>query len=325
MKERFIINNTLLQALRVEELIGLGLIAFTILFASFANLYVYVIQLPEAQNLPLNISRILVSIFFTFLFYRSILYQARNKGFQIIRDFMPFIFILIIYFNIQDAIFIIHPQDIHHILATLDGKLFGIQPSVWAEQFYHPRLTDWFALTYINYYVMTLILLVILYRKQQYREFRILMLTMMISYFIGFVSYIIFPASSPYLVISKLYHTDIWKDTSIISGLTRSIVDMAPHRVRDAFPSMHNAIVLLTMIMAWRYHRTFFWIQLPLAISLPLATVYLRYHYVVDIMGALPVVAVALFISPRLELRWKAYQKQNALLDDTLGESGVNY
>ena len=105
------------------------------------------------------------------------------------------------------------------------------------EQFYHPRLTDWFAFTYMNYYFMTLMLLAILNRKRRYREFRILMLTMMISYFIGFVSYIIFPASSPYLVISRLYHTDIWKDTSFISSFTRSIVDMAPHRVRAEFRS----------------------------------------------------------------------------------------
>lgn len=142
------------------------------------------------------------------------------------------------------------------------------------------------------------------------------MVTMMISYFIGFISYIIFPASSPYLVIPELYQVDIWKDTSFVSWLTYNIVDLSPPRVRDAFPSMHNAIVLLTMIMAWRYHRTFFWIQLPLAISLPFATVYLRYHYAVDIIGALPLVAVGLYISPRLEHKWRQVQSRNSSFED---------
>ena len=317
MKRNTLFTNSLLQALRIEEVIGLLLITFAVLFATFSNLYMFMNDLPEAQNIIVNISRILTSTFFTFLFYRSILVHAENRGFQIFRDFAPFLFILIIYFNLQDTIFLINPQDIHHTLLHLDEKLLGMQPTVWAEKFYHPQLTDWFSFTYLNYYFMTPILLGLLYLNKRHEHFRIVMVTMMISYFIGFISYIIFPASSPYLVIPELYKVDIWKDTSFFSWLTYTIVDMSPHRVRDAFPSMHNAIVLLTMIMAWRYHRIFFWIQLPLALSLPFGTVYLRYHYVVDIIGALPVIAVALYISPRLEQKWRQIQKRNTSLEDT--------
>jgi len=325
MKRETVFKNILLRQLRIEELIGLVLVTFALLFASFSNVYTLMNELPEAPNFGANLLRILASGFFTFWFSRSIIYQAENRGFQIIRDFAPFLFVLVIYFNLQDAIFIIHPHDIHHTLVDLDGKLFGVQPTVWFEQYYHPRLTDWFAFTYLNYYVMTPILLALLYLKKENESFRVVILTMMISYFIGFISYVIFPASSPYLVIPELYQIDIWKDTSFISWITYTIVDLSPHRVRDAFPSMHNAIVLLTMIMAWRYHRKFFWIQLPLAISLPLATVYLRYHYVVDIIAALPVIAIALYLSPRLEHKWKQFQQQNDPLDNRIGESGVSF
>ena len=317
MKRDAIFNNALLQALRMEEVIGLLLIAFAVLFASFSNLYMFMSDLPESQNLATNIARILASTLFTFLFYRSIVVHAPNQGFQVFRDFAPFIFILVIYFNLQDAIFILNPGDIHHTLVQMDERLLGLQPTVWAEKLYHPRLTDWFSFTYLNYYLMTPILLGLLYVNKRHEHFRIVMVTMMISYFIGFVSYIIFPASSPYLVIPELYAVDIWKDTSFFSWLTYTIVDMSPHRVRDAFPSMHNAIVLLTMIMAWRFHRKFFWIQLPLAISLPFATVYLRYHYVVDIIGALPVVALALYISPLFEQKWRQAQKRTTSYEDT--------
>jgi len=319
-----VISNVLLQALRIEELIGLVLITFTLLFASFSNLYTIMNELPEAPTFGANLLRILASGFFTFWFFRSIIYQTESRGFQIIRDFAPFLFVLVIYYNLQDAIFIIHPHDIHHTLVDLDGKLFGVQPTVWLEQYYHPRLTDWFAFSYLNYYVMTPILLALLYLKKENENFRVVMLTMMISYFIGFISYVIFPASSPYLVIPALYKIDIWKDTSFISWITYTIVDLSPHRVRDAFPSMHNAIVLLTMIMAWRFHRKFFWIQLPLAISLPFATVYLRYHYVVDIIAALPVIAIALYLSPRLEHKWKNFQQTNHSFKNSPSESGLN-
>ena len=325
MRKHTLFANTLLQAVRIEELIGLVLIAFAIIFAGLANLYIMMNQLLDSHSIAVNLLRIFTSALLTFLFCRSILYHAENKVFRFARDFAPFLFVLVIYFNLQDAIFILNPSDIHHTLGNLDEKLFGLQPTVWAERFYHPRVTDLLSLSYLNYYFMTLTLLGLLYVKKRHEDFRVVVKTIMISYFIGFLSYIIFPASSPYLVIPELYEVDIWKDTSFFSWLTYTIVDMSPHRVRDAFPSMHNATVLLTLIMAWRYHRTYFWIQLPLAISLPFATVYLRYHYVVDIIGAIPVIALALYITPRLELKWTQFQRQKTSLEKSMSKSGVNY
>jgi len=323
MLRTYIQNNSLLQQLRIEELIGLILMIFTILFAGISNLYMLQTDLQDAGAFSLHLARILVSLMFVFVFFSTINSPIANKYFSMIRDFMPFLFILIIYFNIQDTIFLINPHDIHHTLVNLEGKLFGLQPTVWMEQFYHPRLTDWFAFSYINYYVMTLVLLGLLYYKGEYDNFRTLMVTMMINYYIGFICYLFFPASSPYLVIPDLFHVDIWKDTSLVSWATYSIVDMSPHRARDAFPSMHNATVLLTMVLAWNFHRKFFWVQLPLALSLPFATVYLRYHYVVDIIAALPVIALAFYLTPRLQLKWR--QLQNPALSNNMGESSVKF
>lgn len=312
MSGKSIFSNKLLQSLRIDELIGLIFLSFTLLMASVANLQYYLNGMPEADNATGNAMRILITVCLTFLFYQSILRQPEGRYFRIIRDYAPYLFIIVMFFNIHDAIFVLNPHDVHHTLLNLDQKIFGVHPTVWMEQFYHPRLTDWFALAYVNFYFITVSLLVLLYRNKEFEQFRIIVLTMMVSYFMGFIGYIFFPASSPYLIIPELYQVDIWKDTSLPSWAAYSIVDLSPYRTRDAFPSMHNGTVFLTMIMAWRYHRTFFWIQFPLAISIPFATIYLRYHYVVDILGVLPVIAFALYISPRLEHRWKEFQVQHA-------------
>lgn len=296
---------------------------FTLIFASIANIQAYLNEGIQTQDFLLNLSRILIPAILLAFFSQALVTQTENKTFQWIRDFTPFLFVLVIYFNIQDTIFLINPNDVHHALAELDHTFFGTQPSVWMEQYYHPRLTDWFALSYLNYYVISLILLILLYHRKQFQVFRIVMVTLMVSYYMGFIGYMFFPASSPYLVMSDLYQVDIWQNTSLISWLTESVVNLAPYRVRDAFPSMHNAITLLTMIMAWRYHRPLFWVQLPLALSLAPATVYLRYHYVVDIFAALPVVALAFFLTPRLEKRWMHFQKQLPSMAKNIKNSGV--
>lgn len=289
----------------------------TIILSSILNAYSFKLELMSSAQFFVNSSRIFASFLFMTSFYSGLYLKVWAGRLQMMRDFAPFLFILVIYFNIQDVIYLFNPEDIHYRLLDWDNFLFGIQPTVWIEQFYHPRLTDWFALTYLNYYIITLVLLFILYRKARLNHFRTVMVTMMISYYIGFVCYLFFPASSPYLVIPHYYAFDIWENTSFISWLTYTLVDLSPHRVRDAFPSMHNGIVLLTMIMAWRYHRTYFWIQLPLAISLPMATIYLRYHYAVDLIAALPVIGFALVLTPWLEEKWQAYQQHLFSIEKT--------
>lgn len=294
------------SSLRLEEFISLIFIAITTSGALFVGLTDLLHDHPFPGTYSLKLLRLLFSTSVLFLFFRSISSEKENQFFIPLRDFSPFLFILVIYLNIHDTIVLLNPHDIHDSLVEYEQAIFGIQPSVWLEKFYQPWLTDWFALSYLNYYLITPILLILLYRKHQIAAFRIVMSTTMIAYFIGFLGYIFFPASSPYQIIQDRYSVDIWQDTSFVSTFVQFLVGLSPHRVRDAFPSMHNTITLLTMIMAWRYHRLFFWIQLPLALSLVFATVYLRYHYVVDIFAAIPVVMLAFYLTPRLQKQWQA-------------------
>ena len=68
-----------------------------------------------------------------------------------------------------------------------------------------------------------------------------------------------------------------------------------PLRVRSAFPSLHCSIGFLTLFYSWRFGdalfpgrpRLYFWICLPLVISLWLSTIYLRHHWVPDIAAGL--------------------------------------
>ncbi|MEA3286604.1 MAG: phosphatase PAP2 family protein [Candidatus Marinimicrobia bacterium] len=299
-----------LQTLRIEEVIGLIFILPTLLITIYANLYFFLDETQRSVKLEGGLWRIGITIILVIWFYGFLWFRPDRKMVRWIRDFGPFLFVIAIYTNLHDTIHFINPNDVHYALAAMDEWIFGVQPTVWAEQFYHPRLTDWLSFAYMNYYWITLILVFWLYWKQRYPEFRNIMLTMIISYFIGFFGYVLFPAASPYLVIPDLYSIDIWKGTSLVSESMQAIVRLSPDRARDAFPSLHNAITLLTMIMAWRYNKLIFWTLLPIAISLVVATVYLRYHFVVDILAGFLVTFIALYISPKLDNSWHAYQKR---------------
>lgn len=298
-----------LRSLRIEEIIGILFLPLILLIMIYARLYTFIAIGPSLAPPGGGLWQIGYTILIVIGFYALLWIRPDNRILSVIRDYAPFLFVLAIYMNLYDMIYFINPNDIHYTLAVFDEWLFGIQPTVWAEQFYHPRLTDWFSFAYMSYYWITLLLLSWLYLKKRYREFRMVIFTMMIAYYIGFMGYILFPAASPYMVIPDYYSIDIWKGTSFISKWVQALVNLSPDRVRDAFPSMHNAITLLTMIMAWRYQRIIFWILLPLAVSLVLATVYLRYHFVVDILAGVIVTFLALYLSPRLDSWWRQWQK----------------
>ena len=88
---------------------------------------------------------------------------------------------------------------------------------------------------------------------------------------------------------------------------------MVPNEAsRAAFPSLHAAVSLLTLTYAWRYLR---WYVLPLGIvvtGLITSTVYLRHHYVVDLLAGALLVPWVLFAAPRFERWWTAGQRTRA-------------
>ena len=55
----------------------------------------------------------------------------------------------------------------------------------------------------------------------------------------------------------------------------------------DCFPSMHTCCTVLLTWGAYRSARRLFWCILPMAVSMPFACIYLRYHYVADVLAGL--------------------------------------
>jgi membrane-associated phospholipid phosphatase len=77
---------------------------------------------------------------------------------------------------------------------------------------------------------------------------------------------------------------------------------------RAAFPSLHAAVSLVALIQAWRFVRPWFWILLPFTIGLWASTIYLRHHFVVDLIAGWALAPIASWVAPRLDGWWAARQ-----------------
>jgi membrane-associated phospholipid phosphatase len=90
------------------------------------------------------------------------------------------------------------------------------------------------------------------------------------------------------------------------------MVDPALQMHRNCMPSGHTMMTLMNMILAFRYRSKLRWVFLVMGLSLIFATVYLRYHYVVDVLAGIILAFVALGLESLIYsiLRSKQYIKK---------------
>jgi len=109
---------------------------------------------------------------------------------------------------------------------------------------------------------------------------------------IGTQGYMLVPAIGPAIAFPSLFHHALSGSTyENITGL----IDTA-RATRDVFPSLHVAISSIVLYYAWRRGRALFVITLPLVLANWLSTIYLRYHYLIDVIAgwATAIAAIAL-------------------------------
>jgi hypothetical protein len=226
-----------------------------------------------------------------------------NPRWRILRDAMPFLLCANIYASLYDLIRFFHAPDITMTLRRWDVAVFGVEPTVWAQRFVHPVLTDFFTFCYWMFYVLPPALGLLLYLKDDRQAFRSTMVSVVLCLYTGYIGYVALPATAPRLSIPHAYTVPLHGYLAFLDE-TRVAVKAIPLTAYGAFPSLHCGVMLLSMILAWRFHRWFFWIQLPLGTGLVLGTVYLRHHWVVDIAAGFAVALFMYWAGSRLEGWW---------------------
>lgn len=225
-----------------------------------------------------------------------------------IRDVAPFAFCISVYTNLHDTIHFVNPHDVHDQLIAIDQWMFGLQPTVWIEKYYTPFWTDFFSLAYMNYFFITIALTVWLLVEGRREDMRTALFGTVLCFYFGYILYVVFPAAPPRLVLAGQ-----WTKPLVGSWFTQAqqkLVEISPTSSRGAFPSLHCAITFVTLLYAWRLKRVLFWIILVPGISLVIATVYLRHHYVVDIYAGFALATFVYWFSPRMSAAWHRLQER---------------
>jgi membrane-associated phospholipid phosphatase len=182
---------------------------------------------------------------------------------------------------------------------------------------------------YVNFAWLAPSLSLLLFVLKRYREFRAVTVGVLTCFFLGYFLYVVFPAAPPRLVLRPLFTLSLAGYPQGFSGLNDQALQLLPVDSRAAFPSLHSAVSLVMLAYAWRYLRPWFWMSLPLVLGLWVSTIYLRHHYVADLLAGWALAPVALYLAPRLDRYWARRQRElgyplalgAALGDDPAGDA----
>jgi membrane-associated phospholipid phosphatase len=226
-----------------------------------------------------------------------------------LREALPFLACILIYTNLHDTIGFVNPHDVHHFLIAVDRELFGVQPCVWAEQFITPARTELMSFLYMNFFWIAPAVSLVLLVKGRWPEFRTVTLGVVSCFYMGYFLYLVFPAAPPRLVLVYEFKKSLMGYPGLLSNFAARAFQLLPTDSRAAFPSLHAAVSLLALVYAWRFVRPLFWLLLPFVVGLWISTIYLRHHYVVDLLAGFALAPLALLVAPRLDAWWAGRQR----------------
>jgi membrane-associated phospholipid phosphatase len=214
---------------------------------------------------------------------------------EIFRDWFPFLVILLMYYSLWgDATHLLVTRDRDAELIALDQWLFGCQPSLALQRFVSPPLTAWMQFAYFFHLLNIPIVACYIYVRRERTRFREMMCGLIVIFFFGLLGYVLVPAIGPVYTLRDQYTVPL---TQSLEVFTRQMEFMDFARIqRDVFPSMHTAVSFIVWLYAYRNSRWLFLLLSPFILSLWVSTVYLRYHYLIDVIAGL-ILAPACFFA----------------------------
>jgi hypothetical protein len=221
------------------------------------------------------------------LFYRCTIYLPVQLSYFFFRDLLP----------------VINPGSFDAELYSLDLWLFGIEPAVALDRFVTPATTEWFAFFYFGYFfVLALHVIPILYFGENQRVLGEFALGMLAVVCIGQTIYMLVPGWGPYRAMADSFQHQFPAGSWLEA--VRGAVDSGG-ALKDIFPSLHTALPAFIALFSFRNRALapfrYTWpIVLFSSVNIIGATLFLRWHYLVDVAAGLLLSSLTIWLVPML-------------------------
>jgi membrane-associated phospholipid phosphatase len=208
-----------------------------------------------------------------------------------------------------------NPLDSH--LAKIDSWIVGKDLSIWAQQFYSKPLTEVMSIGYMLFIVFLFLTFSLYAFKANLNKLCRFCFGIFTLYAIGISGYSIVPAQGPLVHLAGAYSCNLEGYT--FTELNRMMVAFGSSGY-DVFPSLHAGVGLFLLLFYREHDRPFYYIYLLPFIILVLSTIYLRYHYLIDVLVGIPLSVFCYYIG---EWTFQKFQSTERACDQRCDTSQI--
>ena len=197
--------------------------------------------------------------------------------------------------------FMVHPiriYDFDHVFIQIDRWLFGTDPTHLLYKISTPLLTEILQIVYGVFYLLPILLGLFLLRKKRYVAMDFAVFSIIYGFYLSYLGYFTLPGIGPRFTLhdfSTINETlpGIWLTNFLreLVNIGESIPAGTPNPAavvqRDIFPSGHTMITLIVMYLSVKLKSRSRYFFVIIGSLLIFSTVYLWYHYVIDLIGGL--------------------------------------
>jgi len=183
-------------------------------------------------------------------------------------------------------------------LADLDFRIWHANPTVWLERVHTPVLTEFLQLVYTLFVPAVLLVAFLLWKRGKSAEFQYYAFLIALGYLVSYIGYVIVPARGPRFLLRNLQHIPLqglW-----LFDVMQNTLDRLESAHYDCFPSGHTELTILACWGSRLVSNRLFRVYLAYTPLIIFATVYLRYHYTVDLLAGIMVAAALICFGPAL-------------------------
>ena len=221
---------------------------------------------------------------------------------KIVRDWFPFFLLSACYYALYSNLLLrVNPHTADAALSKIDATLLGNQASIILETWINPWATDFFSLVYFSYVFSLPIVALYFYLAKAEKVFRRVMMGYLTLMLMGITSYLLVPAIGPESYFADRFTHDL-QGHAISRGV--DCIIWAGRVAYDCFPSLHVGIPFLLSLYLRDYCKKAFIPVLVYVALMCCATIYLRYHYVIDVVAAFAYAPAAYWLNDFLLARW---------------------
>ncbi len=226
--------------------------------------------------------------------------RPASAGAALVHAFLPVLVVPIMFDSMGDVIPWIWSRTFDNVLIRIDAALFGgHNPTVLLERFISPVLTTVLQFAYISYYFMAIALGAVLFGRKKRAAFDEAIFGVILCFYLSYIGYLLVPAVGPRFTLAHLQTRGL--EAGPLVRAIQNTLNALENTKTDAFPSGHTAIALMTLYYAWKTkERLLAWVLLPAVTGLIVSTVYLRYHYVIDVIAGIVLALVTIAVAPWL-------------------------